>query len=77
MSEAMSLEDEKVQDGNESFYRARRQFNDARSFIQLAERIDDWDPNAVPALVRAASKEIDKASVWFYPERRDGQGGAS
>ena len=65
MSEAMER--------NKSFYKARRQFDDARSFIHLAKRLDDnWDPNAIPALVRAASKEIDKASVWFYPE-----GGAS
>ena len=53
---------------NESFHEARRHFDDARSFIQAAERDDGWDPNAIPALVRAASKEIDKASVWFYPE---------
>ncbi len=60
-----------AQDKNESFSKARRHFDDARSFIQLAERVDDWDDNAVPALIRAAGNEIDKASDWFYPERGD------
>ena len=51
---------------------ALRHFNDARSFIQLAERVDDWDINSVPALIRAASKEMDEASVYFYSENRGG-----
>ncbi len=53
---------------NESFYKARRQFNDARSLIQAAERLEDdgWDSAAVAALVRAASKEMDEASTYFY-----------
>jgi len=55
---------------------ALRHFDDARSFIQLAERVDNWDVNSVPALIRAASKEMDEASKWFYPERGDDQGGA-
>ena len=71
MSEAMPLEDEKIQGRNESFYRARRQFDDARSFIQLAERIDDWEPNAMHALVRAASREMDEASTYFYKTNDD------
>ena len=66
-----------AQEKNESLSKARRHVDDARSFIQLAERVDDWDDNAVPALIRAAGNEMDKASVWFYPERGDGQGGAS
>ncbi len=57
--------------------KARRHFDDARSLIQLAERVDDWDDNAVLALIRAAGKEIDEASDWFYSERGDDQGGAS
>lgn len=61
-----------AQDKNESCSKARRHFDDARSFIQLAERIDDWDPNSVPALIRAASKEMDEASVYFYSENRGG-----
>ena len=72
MNEVISLEDEKIQDRNESFSKTRRHFDDARSFIQLAERVDDWDDNAVFALVRAASKEIDEASVWFYGDDRGG-----
>ena len=44
-----------AQDKNESRQKARRHFDDARSFIQLAERVDDWDDNAIFALVRAAS----------------------
>ena len=67
-----------IQHNNESFLKARMHFDDARSFIQLAERVDDWDDNAVSALVRAASKEIDEASIWFYPEHDDDhKGGAS
>ena len=57
-----------AQEKNESLSKARRHFDDARSFIQLAERIDDWDDNAIFALVRAASKEMDEASAYFYKE---------
>ena len=60
------------QEKNESFSKARRHFDDARSFIQLAERTDNWDDNAIPALVRAASKEIDEASALFYSDDRGG-----
>ncbi len=56
-----------LQDKNESFSNARRHFDDARSLIQLAERVDDWDDNAVFALIRAASKEIDVAAEWLFP----------
>ena len=63
---------DKIQDRNESFLNARTHFDDARSFIQAAERDDGWDANAVSALVRAASKEIDEASVWFYGDDRGG-----
>ena len=63
-----------AQEKNESCSKARRHFDDARSLIQLAERADNWDDNAIPALVRDASKEIDKASTRFYG---DDQGGAS
>ena len=69
--------DKKIQDRNEGFSNARRHFDDARSLIQLAERVDDWDDNVVPALIRAAGNEIDEASAWFYSERGDDQGGAS
>ena len=55
---------------------ALRHFDNARSFIQLAERVDDWDVNSVPALIRAAGNEMDEASKWFYPERGDDQGRA-
>ncbi len=61
-----------AQDRNESFSNARMHFDDARSLIQLAERADNWDDNTMHALVRAASKEIDEASVWFYSDDRGG-----
>ncbi len=76
MSEVIPLEDKKIHDRNERFLKARRHFNDARSLIQLAERVDDWDDNAVFALVRAASKEMDEASTYFY-KTDDDRGGAS
>ena len=65
-----------IQDRNESLSKARRHFDDARSLIQLAERVDDWDDNAAPALIRAAGNEMNEASNWFYPERDDDRGGA-
>ena len=55
-----------LQDKNESFLKARRHFDDARSFIQAAETDDGCDTNAVSALVRGASKEMDEASTYFY-----------
>ena len=70
--------DTTIHNKDESFSKALRHFDDARSLIQLAERVDDWDDNSVLALVRSASKEIEEASVWFYSQHDDdGQGGAA
>ena len=60
-----------AQEKNESLRKARRHFDDARSLIQLAERADNWDDNAMHALVRAASTEMDEASRYFYETDHD------
>ncbi len=54
--------------------KARRHFDDARSLIQAAERLEDdgWDSNDLSALIRAASKKMDEASAWFYSDARGG-----